>query len=276
MTRPDTASPAHLRRMAAQPQHRPAGLGPAATFTLLGCFAAPVLVAAASLPALLYVAPPAAAGRGGGPDPGRRGAARPAGACSGCAGGTAPTPATPATAPRSSLHHTGILQLPGTLAADRAAVRRGRLRRPVRPGPRPAHRIPDRHPAGRAGLDLAGRPRRRRPVGRELGRLAGLARLPARGALGHGHRRHRARPRHRRSPTRSPPRSTPRRPAAALEIMDQLVAAAPAAAADVDTRVSITFDPAAMPAAAREPRRGGHRDRPGAARPGDRRSAPAG
>ena len=33
--------------------------------------------------------------------------------------------------------------------------------------------------------------------------------------------------------------------------MDQLVAAAPAAAADVDTRVSITFDPAASPAAPR-------------------------
>src|SRR5216683_5675042 len=38
-------------------------------------------------------------------------------------------------------------------------------------------------------------------------------------------------------------------PRAALEIMDQLVATAPAAAADVDTRVSITFDPARSPAA---------------------------
>ena len=34
--------------------------------------------------------------------------------------------------------------------------------------------------------------------------------------------------------------------------MDQLVAAAPAAAADVDTRVSLTFDPAAFPAQPRD------------------------
>ena len=40
----------------------------------------------------------------------------------------------------------------------------------------------------------------------------------------------------------------PSAPRAALEIMDQLVATAPAAAADVDTRVSITFDPTASPA----------------------------
>jgi hypothetical protein len=40
-------------------------------------------------------------------------------------------------------------------------------------------------------------------------------------------------------------------PRAAIAIMDQRVAAAPAAAADVDTRVSITFDPAASPAAPR-------------------------
>ena len=40
-------------------------------------------------------------------------------------------------------------------------------------------------------------------------------------------------------------------PRAALHIMDQLVATAPAAAADVDTRVSITFNPAAAPAAPR-------------------------
>jgi hypothetical protein len=41
----------------------------------------------------------------------------------------------------------------------------------------------------------------------------------------------------------------PAAPAAARQIMDQLVAAAPAAAADVDTRVSLTFDPKAAPAA---------------------------
>ena len=49
----------------------------------------------------------------------------------------------------------------------------------------------------------------------------------------------------------------PAAPRPALEIMDQIVAAAPAAAADVDTRISITIDPAAFPAQprARSPRR---------------------
>jgi hypothetical protein len=41
----------------------------------------------------------------------------------------------------------------------------------------------------------------------------------------------------------------PAAPLAARQIMSQLVQAAPAAAADVDTRVSITFDPKAAPAA---------------------------
>ena len=41
----------------------------------------------------------------------------------------------------------------------------------------------------------------------------------------------------------------PAAPLAARQIMNQLVQAAPAAAADVDTRVSITFDPKAFPAA---------------------------
>jgi len=39
----------------------------------------------------------------------------------------------------------------------------------------------------------------------------------------------------------------PTAPQAAIDIMGQLVATAPAAAADVDTRVSVTFDPAAYP-----------------------------
>jgi hypothetical protein len=43
----------------------------------------------------------------------------------------------------------------------------------------------------------------------------------------------------------------PTAPAAARQIMGQLVDAAPAAAADVDTRVSLTFDPKAAPAAPR-------------------------
>ena len=38
----------------------------------------------------------------------------------------------------------------------------------------------------------------------------------------------------------------PAAPLAARQIMNQLVQAAPAAAADVDTRVSITFDPKAF------------------------------
>jgi hypothetical protein len=43
----------------------------------------------------------------------------------------------------------------------------------------------------------------------------------------------------------------PAAPAAARQILGQLAAAAPAAAADVDTRVSLTFDPKASPAAPR-------------------------
>ncbi len=44
----------------------------------------------------------------------------------------------------------------------------------------------------------------------------------------------------------------PSAPAAARQILGQLVEAAPAAAADVDTRVSLTFDPKAFPAAPRD------------------------
>jgi hypothetical protein len=44
----------------------------------------------------------------------------------------------------------------------------------------------------------------------------------------------------------------PSAPRAAVEIMDQLVATAPAAAADVNTWVSITFDPGAFPAQPRD------------------------
>ena len=45
----------------------------------------------------------------------------------------------------------------------------------------------------------------------------------------------------------------PAAPPAAIAIMDQVVAAAPAAAADVATRVSVTFNPAASPTAPRNP-----------------------
>ena len=93
------------------------------------------------------------------------------------------------------VEHPRAFQLPGVLAADHADLRPGRLRRPVRPGVGPAHRAPDRHRPGDPGLPVAGRPGRRRPVGRQLGRVAGLPRLPGRRLLGHRHGRHRARAR---------------------------------------------------------------------------------
>ena len=191
------------------------GLGPAATFVLLGCFAALVLVAAFSLRLLLYVAPPAAAGRRRRGDPGRRGAARPARGAA--AALVARHPRGPHQLPRRGRAGStpGSCSCPGTLAAtellsaeDGHGGRYGLVR--------------DRHTGYLTatmrvapGLDLAGRPGGRRPVGGELGRLAGLPRLPPRAALGHRHRGHRPRPRihahrpgrrrdrHRRAPARA-------------------------------------------------------------------------
>ena len=60
----------------------------------------------------------------------------------------------------------------------------------------------------------------------------------------------------------------PAAPLPARQIMGQLAAAAPAAAADVDTRVSITFDPSAAPSAPARGDRRRRRDRADAARPG--------
>ena len=144
--------------------------------------------------------------------------------------------------------HAGVLQLPGTLAAtellsaeDGCGGRYGLVR--------------DRHTGYlTATLRVA-------PVSTWLAdpedadrwvanwaRLAGLPRLPARAALGDRHRGHRPRPGlHAHRPGRRGDRpGGAARPA--VEIMDQLVATAPAAAADVNTWVSITFDPAAFPA----------------------------
>ena len=60
----------------------------------------------------------------------------------------------------------------------------------------------------------------------------------------------------------------PASPLAARQIMGQLVESAPAAAADVDTRVSISFDPKLSPAAPGRPDRCCRRGRPHHARPG--------
>ena len=83
----------------------------------------------------------------------------------------------------------------GAGAAD-AAGRRGRVRRALRHRAGPPHRADDPHAAGDPRLHLAGQPARRRHVGRELGRLAGITRLPAHGAARDRHHRHRARARH--------------------------------------------------------------------------------
>ena len=92
------------------------GLGTAGTLILLGCFAALLLIAAVSLKALLYIGPPALlAGAASLIRVG--GISLASSPCSAPAGTTAAAPGTPATAPRSCMRHTGVLQLPGTLAA---------------------------------------------------------------------------------------------------------------------------------------------------------------
>ena len=156
--------------------------------------------------------PARAAGRRGEPDPDRRDPDR---------------PARRAAAALVARHHRWSHQLPrrgraaahrrpaapGNPGSDGAAVSRRRLRRPLRAGPRPAHRLPHRDVAGRPGLHLAGRAGRGGRLGGELGRLAGVPRLPARAALGDRHGRHRPRPRlHPHRPDRR--RHRPGRPAA--------------------------------------------------------------
>jgi hypothetical protein len=223
------------------------GLGPAATFILLGGFVALVLLAAFSLKAALYVAPPAvlagAAGmvRVGGVPVAQLAVQRMRWRYGTSAGHTSYRA-------EVVLHHAGVLQLPGTLAAtellsaeDGYGGRYGLVR--------------DRH-TGYLTATL-----RVVPTSTWLADtadadgwvanwgawLASLGHIPA------------VRWVTVTVDTAPDPGTTltdqvaraidTSAPRAALEIMDQLVATAPAAAADVDTRVSVTFDPAASPAA---------------------------
>ena len=223
------------------------GLGPAATFTLLGSFTTLIVIAAISLKALLYAGPPAAVAAAAGlvrigGVPLAQLAVQRLRWRHGVAKGY--------TSYRADvvLQHTGLLQLPGTLAAtellsaeDGLGGRYGLVR--------------DRH-TGYLTATL-----RLIPVSTWLadpadadgwvanwgGWLASLGYVPALRWVTIT------------VDTAPDPGSAltdqvaraidPTAPRAAIEIMDQLVAAAPAAAADVDTRVSLTFDPAASPAA---------------------------
>jgi len=223
------------------------GLGPAATFTLLGAFTVLVVIAAVSLRALLYAGPPAAlAAAAGLVRVGGVPVAQVAVQRLRWRHGLAAS----YTSYRADvvLHHTGVLQLPGTLAAtdllsaeDGLGGRYGLVR--------------DRH-TGYLTATL-----RVVPVSTWLadssdsdgwvanwgGWLASLGYLPALRWVTVT------------VDTAPDPGSAltdqiaraidPAAPRAAVEIMDQLAATAPAAAADVDTRVSVTFDPAASPAA---------------------------
>ena len=226
------------------------GLGPVATLVMLACFAALILLAASSLQAFVYVAPPAVL----------------AGAVSLIRVGGVPVAQLAVqrlrwwrgtradlTTYRTEVvrHHLGVLQLPGTLAAtellsaeDGTGGRYGLVR--------------DRHTGYlTATLRVA-------PVSTWLAEPADADRWVANWAawlasLGYL-------PQLRwvtvTVDTAPDPGSTltsqvaaaidTSAPRTALEIIDQLVATAPAAAADVDTRVSITFDPKASPAQPRD------------------------
>ncbi len=222
------------------------GLGPAATFVLLGCFAALVLIAAFSLRLLLYVAPPVLlAGATGvlrvGGVPLAQLAVQRLRWWHGSHAGY--------TSYRANVvqQYTGILQLPGTLAAtellsaeDGQGGRYGLVR--------------DRHTGyltttiqvAPVSTWLADPADADQWVANWGAWLASLGYLPALRWVTVT------------VDTAPDPGSTLIRqvaaaidtgaPPPALDIMDQLVASAPAAAADVDTRVSITVDPAAWPA----------------------------
>ncbi|HTT52863.1 MAG TPA: SCO6880 family protein [Streptosporangiaceae bacterium] len=222
------------------------GLGPAATFILLGCFAALIVIAAVSIQLLIYVAPPAilagAAGvtRVGGVPLAQLAALRLRWWHGTHAGYTAY---------RAEVvqQHTGTLQLPGTLAAtellsaeDGQGGHYGLVR--------------DRHTGyltaticvAPVSTWLADPADADQWVANWGAWLASLGYLPALRWVTVT------------VDTAPDPGSTlarqvaaaidPAAPRPALEIMDQLVASAPAAAADVATRVSITVDPAASPA----------------------------
>jgi hypothetical protein len=226
------------------------GLGPVATLVLLGCFAALVLIAAFSFKALLWVASPVvlawSAGviRVSGVPLGQLAVRRLRWWHGTRAGYTAYRAET-------VLRHTGTLQLPGALAATEllsaADGRSGRY-----------GLVRDRH-TGYLTATLRVAPMSTwladpgdadRWVANWAGWLAALGYLPA------------VRWVTVTVDTAPDPGSTLSgrvaaalditAPRAAVEIMDQLVAAAPAAAADVDTRVSITFDPKSSPTQPRD------------------------
>ncbi|MFI5066459.1 MAG: SCO6880 family protein, partial [Streptosporangiales bacterium] len=222
------------------------GLGPAATFMLLGAFAALILVAALSFRLLLYVAPPVVlAGAAGvvriGGVPLAQLAIHRLRWWHGIRAGY--------TTYRAEVvqQHAGILQLPGTLAAlellsaeDGQGGHYGLVR--------------DRHSGyltatihvAPVSTWLADPADAEQWVANWGGWLASLGYLPALHWVTVT------------VDTAPDPGSTltrqvaaaidPAAPRRAIEILDQLVAAAPAAAASVDTRVSITLDPAAWPA----------------------------
>ena len=223
------------------------GLGPAATFILLGGFAVLVLLAAFSLQATLYLAPVAVLA-------GAAGLIRVSG-----------VPIAQLAVQRVRWHHgssaghisyraevvvqhTGVLQLPGTLAAtellsaeDGYGTRYGLVR--------------DRHTGYLTATLrviptstwLADRADADGWVANWGAWLASLGHIPALRWVTVT------------VDTAPDPGSTLTgqlaraidicAPRAALDIMDRLAATAPAAAADVDTRVSLTFDPARSPAA---------------------------
>jgi hypothetical protein len=226
------------------------GLGPAATLALLGSFAVLILVAAVSLRVLMYVAPPIVLG---------------------WSAGVVRVGGTPLalvvlrrlrwrrgtragyTSYRAEVvrRHTGMLTLPGALAAtellsaeDGCGGRYGLVR--------------DRHTGyltatlrvAPVSTWLAYAEDADRWVANWAAWLASLGYLPALRWVTVT------------VDTAPDPGSTltgqvaaaidPSAPRAAVEIMDQLVATAPAAAADVNTWVSITFDPGAFPAQPRD------------------------
>jgi len=221
------------------------GLGPTATLVLLGCAVGLLLVAAVSLKVLLFAAPPALlAGaaslvRVGGTPLAQLGVQR-LRWWHGTTGGY--------TSYRAEvvLRHTGVLQLPGALAATELLSAENGCG---------GHYglVRDRH-TGLLTVTLRVVPASTwlaEPgdadgwVANWGGWLASLGYLPAVRWVSVT------------VDTAPDPGSTltgqiaaaidPAAPRPALHIMDQVVAAAPAAAADVDTRVSITFDPAAFP-----------------------------
>ena len=226
------------------------GLGTTGTLVLLGCFAGLLLTAAVSLRALLYIGPPALL----------------AGAASMIRVGGIPLAQLAVqrvrwhhgtraghTSYRAEVvfRHTGVLQLPGTLAAtellsaeDGYGGRYG-LVRDRRTGYLTAtlRVVPTSTWLADTG-DADGW------VANWGGWLASLGYLPTVRWVSVT------------VDTAPDPGSTltgqvaaaidPSAPRPAIAIMDQLVAAAPAAAADVATRVSITFNPAASPAAPRD------------------------